>query len=220
MKHIYKLFISIYLILIIFILTSFSSIKTDPFTEIFKACGSIPVSCGIKLVINEKGMDMVSFLKSFGIESDAGFSIDYSGDYISFKSKSSDGYMEYLPEEEAYILFFESENTKDNPEALKSRVLSSASRFSDYKYYLFQKGRVNESDFKSAVLDEIKVLNGKNVSYQDIENGWNAVFKIENSPYKGFIVDNGRLINYQCTLMKYKSGNYLIVGTPMIAVTY
>lgn len=220
MKHIYKLFISIYLILLIFILTSFSSLKTDPITEIFKACRSIPVSCGIKLVIHEKSMDMVPFLKSFGIESNTGFNIDYSQEYISFNSKSAGGYLEHIPEEEAYILFFESENKKDNPEVLKDKVLSLDSAFSNYKYYVFQKGKVAGSDLQSIVLDEIRALNGENISYQNIENGWNAVFKIENSPYKGFIVDNGKLINYQCALMKYKSGDYLIVGTPMISATY
>lgn len=220
MKHIYKLFISVYLILLIFVLTSFSSFTGDPITEIFKTCGSTPVSCGIKLVINQKSIDMASFIKSFGIKKETGFSIDYSENYISFKSKKASGFLENLPGEESYILYFESEDKNDSPMLLRDKVLGRLSGFHDYNYYVFQKGRVSNQDFRCKVLDEIKTLNGDNISCQNIENGWNAVFKINNSPYKGFIKDNGKLINYQCALMKYKSGDYLIVGTPIIAITY
>jgi len=85
---------------------------------------------------------------------------------------------------------------------------------------VFQKGKISNLNHKEDVLNEIKRLNGNNISYQDITNGWNAVFKIDKSPYKGFIKDNGKFINYQCALMKYKSGNYLIVGSPLISATY
>jgi len=220
MKHIYKLFISVYLILLIFVLTSFSSLKTDPISEIFKTCGSTPVSCGIKLVINQKSIDMVSFIKSLGIKKEAGFSINYSENYISFKSMKTSGYIEQIPAEEAYILFFESEDKNDSPVSLRDKVLSQVSDFEDYNYYVFQKGRVSSQDFRHKVINEIKVLNGDNISCQNIKNGWNAVFEINNSPYKGFIKDNGKLINYQCALMKYKSGDYLIVGSPIICITY
>ncbi|MDV3428757.1 MAG: hypothetical protein LIR50_17340 [Bacillota bacterium] len=220
MKHIYKLFISVYLILLIFVLTSFSCFKGDPISEIFKVCGSTPESCGIKLVINKKNIDTASILKSFGIKRDTGFSIDYSENYISFKAKKARGYLEQIPEEEAYILYFESEDKNDSPMVLRDRILGQVSGFHDYNYYVFQKGSVSNQDFRWKVLDEIKTLKGDNISYQNIENGWNAVFKINNSPYKGFIKDNGKLINYQCALMKYKSGDYLIVGSPIITITY
>lgn len=220
MKHIYKLFISVYLIVSIFVLTSFSGFTGDPISEIFKVCKSAPVSCGIKLVINQRSIDMASFIKSLGIKKDAGFSINYSKDYISFKSLKAGGFIEQIPEEESYILYFESEDKNDSPMLLRDKVLGRVSDFHDYNYYVFQKGRVSNQDFRCKVLNEIKTLNGDNISCQNIENGWNAVFKINNSPYEGFIKDNGRLINYQCALMKYKSGDYLIVGTPIIAITY
>jgi len=220
MKHIYKLFISVYLILLIFVLTSFSSFKGDPISEIFKVCKSTPVSCGIKLVINEKTIDMASFIKLLGIKRDTGFSIDYSENYISFKSTKVSGFLEQIPEEEAYIFYFESEDKNDSPMLLRDKVLSQTAGFDDYNYYVFQKGRISDQNLKSSVLDEIKTLKGDNISYQNIQNGWNAVFKINNSPYKGFIKDNGKLINYQCALMKYKSGDYLIVGSPIITITY
>jgi hypothetical protein len=104
--------------------------------------------------------------------------------------------------------------------SLRDKVSDQASYFNDYKYYVFQKGKIKNPDSKNNIINKIKTLNGYNISSQNIRNGWNAVFKIDNSPYKGFIKDNGKLINYQCALMEYKNGNYLIVGSPIISVTY
>lgn len=201
-------------------MTSFSGLKRDPVSEIFNTCNCAPDSCGIKLVIKEKSIDMESLIKSFGIKKEAGYSIDFKDNYISFNSCYASGYFEHLPEEGAYILFFESKDKKDSPASLKDRAIAQSSYFNDCNYYVFQKGKLENNNYNDKIINKIKDLNGYNISCENISNGWNAVFKIDNSPYMGVIKDNGKLINYQCALMEYKSGRYLIVGSPIIPITY
>lgn len=72
------------------------------------------------------------------------------------------------------------------------------------KYYVYQKERINNEKGVQEVIDK-KIINNETL---EIHNGYVG---------KGQLID-GEKVNY--AIVNYKTGGYIIIGTPMIFATY
>lgn len=88
------------------------------------------------------------------------------------------------------------------------------------KYYEYIKAKVNNSDLASVnnkIINSLKMKKMKNIQTVMINNGFSTTLytqKLQNKIYAGNLYD----LNF--ALCKYTSGNYIIIGTPIITETY
>lgn len=218
MKNKFKIFLSFYLILTIFVLSSFNFFKRDVVLELFKELKVSPSNFGIKLVIYGHIKNYDYYLKYLGINNSNLYNVQNQDNIIKFNSKYTKGYIEYLSEEESVNVIIDSTDYNSYIE-IENKIFKYVSSNKSCKYYRYYKGRDLELA-KGRISKVIDKLQGDNISLNNIKNGWSLVFRVKNSIDNNYIIDNGKKINYQLAYMRYKSGNYLIVGSPIIQTTY
>lgn len=99
-----------------------------------------------------------------------------------------------------------------------TEVLSPISSVAEYSLYVKSKILSNTIDeVKDEVLNQLKIYNAQNIDEVKISNGY-SIISNTNLYEKKVIL--GKDIDFNCAIVKYSSGCYLIMGTPEIKVTY
>lgn len=90
----------------------------------------------------------------------------------------------------------------------------------DIRYYQYLKAKTFSSDISNINDEIINILNGVNseeINTVKINNGYSTV---ANTKYYNPIETSGKDIDFNYAVCNYKSGNYIILGTPEIIVSY
>lgn len=105
------------------------------------------------------------------------------------------------------VILINNDVSKSEEELKKLSQKIRNDNFINERYFSFIKGKLNTQD-KNLIDDLEKNLNIKVNEYLDINNGWVAEATFEDNQH----INIGQI--------KYDTGSYLIIGTPIIFVTY
>jgi hypothetical protein len=104
---------------------------------------------------------------------------------------------------------------------LKSRVSIAVGKpENEVKYFDYLKAQINKSDKEKVNNDLAELLKENNVSNIDtikIDNGYSTVAYTKKYPV---MKNNGKLMDLNYAVCSYSSGDYVIIGTPVIITTY
>ncbi|MDF2503790.1 YwmB family TATA-box binding protein [Clostridium sp.] len=138
-----------------------------------------------------------------------------SGDIYGYIESRKDGNANNMS------LFIRRINEKNNINSLEKQVMKSidkeANNVISYKYI---KAKISNDDVKvtqTKIENYLKNIGSKNISTVEINTGFSTVaYTNKYAP----ISDNGKLIDFNCAVIKASDGNYIILGTPIIDITY
>lgn len=104
---------------------------------------------------------------------------------------------------------------------LKSKLQESiGDNYIGIKYYEYLKCKVEISDINlinEQLIDVLKSHKAVDINTIAIENGYSTTaYTKQYDPIR----NNGKLIDFNYAVCKYSSGNYIIIGTPELIVTY
>ncbi|MCT8975813.1 hypothetical protein N4T77_04275 [Clostridium sp. CX1] len=207
---------------------SVNSRKVDLFNEILARTNSNIEECGVTAVFTTdmnrenivdqilKGLDFYDGWNSSILKNEQTYCVE-------FGKNSVKGYIETMQYENHNIVKVNivKGERKNSLSELKSKLQKSiGNQYIDIKYYEYLKGKVENSDIKivnEQILNVLKDYGVANIDTVSIENGYSttAYTKQYNS-----IKSNGKLIDFNYAVCKYSSGNYIIIGTPELIVTY
>ncbi|MCY6355476.1 YwmB family TATA-box binding protein [Clostridium sp. ZS2-4] len=143
---------------------------------------------------------------------------------IEFEDKSSKGYMEFFTSEEGNVISIEiiKKDSENNLLKLKDDIKGITSFWSDNEvsYFQYLKAKLpNDAldDINKKINFLLKSEGASNLHSIKINNGFST--SAYTYRYKA-IKSNGKLIDFNFALCKYKSGKYVIIGTPEIVVSY
>ncbi|MFA9397711.1 MAG: hypothetical protein ACERKV_05520 [Clostridiaceae bacterium] len=144
---------------------------------------------------------------------------------LEFASDSISGYIEYIYETNTYSLKIESKDKKYGIQELKKSIFNIMNDKSEItSYYTYVKARIFNEDIDKlnrGIIEYCKSRSAENIESISIGNGYSTVMNIEDENLKNQkAYDNGKKINLNYALCSYKSGDYLIIGSPIIEITY
>lgn len=118
-------------------------------------------------------------------------------------------------------LFIRKISKKNTLSNLEKQVIKSVDKkASNVMIYRYIKAKVPGDDVKttqSKIENYLKRIGGQNISTVEINTGFSTVaYTNKYTP----ISDNGELIDFNCAVINASDGNYIIIGTPIIDITY
>ncbi|SKA81237.1 TATA-box binding [Clostridium sp. USBA 49] len=226
-----KLFILVLILIILFgginKNLSFAKKNINFFNEILTKVNGSVEEYGIKTVVNTKE-DSENYcnkiLKSLNLKDVITNITKESNIYcIEFRNNNIYGYIEST-KGDSYntvtlnIIKKGSTNGINSLEKLVDNALGE--NYNKAKYFQYIKAQIPSKDIYKTNKD-IEVLlkdNGvKNIDTVKIENGYTSTAYTGKYPV---IKNNGKYIDFNYALCSYTSGNYIIIGTPIIIETY
>lgn len=206
---------------------SFAKKDINFFDEIVKAVKGSIEEYGIKAVVftEEDGETFSNkILKSLNMEKAETDIIRNDKIYcIEFKSNNVYGYIESMKYDNYNGVTVNVVNTDDinNADGLKELIEKAIGKNQkEVKYYQYLKAKVLSSDMYKTNEDIealLKYYGAHNIETVEIENGYSTVAYTGKYPA---IRSGGKLIDLNYAVCSYTSGNYVIVGTPIITASY
>lgn len=142
---------------------------------------------------------------------------------VEFNKAEENGYIEYSSYDNHNIVTLnivksDNINRLDELKAHIEMVISKEGN--NVKYYQYLKAKILENEnekLNDKIINILKAENAINISSVNLKNGISTVAytKQFNS-----IKSNGKLMDLNFALCSYSSGNYLIIGTPIIIEAY
>ncbi|MEG1256488.1 hypothetical protein [Clostridium sp.] len=145
---------------------------------------------------------------------------------ISFNNKDYNGKIIILPYKQGYEVVLSISICGlnldiDEEEQLSGRISEILSPInSSVEYSLCVKSKILSNtieEVKDTVLNQLKLYKAQNIDKVKISNGYSI---ISNTNIYDEKIILGKAIDFNCAIVKYSSGCYLIMGTPEITVTY
>ncbi|MDP4177284.1 MAG: YwmB family TATA-box binding protein [Bacillota bacterium] len=142
---------------------------------------------------------------------------------VEFKNDDINGYIESTREgnyNKVTINIIKKDTNNDLTQLRSSMNTILGKKQIHSKYFEYIKAKVNNndlSDVNNKVINLLKIKKMKNIQTVMINNGFSTTLytqKLQNKIYAGGLCD----LNF--ALCKYTSGNYIIIGTPIITETY
>ncbi|MEA4825869.1 MAG: hypothetical protein VB130_04440 [Clostridium sp.] len=204
---------------------SYAYKNIDLFQEVLSETKGQVVEYGLKTRFKSKinGQELVNY---FVNEINANISTkvkSYRGKnsyIINFKDINSEGFIEVI-DDEVIVQIIKKDET-NNLESLRENIERIISPISENKntYYKYLKAQLPNSDLLSLnkeILELLKSKGADNIHSVEISNGYSnslytKIYKPKNN--------NGELMDLNFALCNYSSGNYIIIGTPEIFITY
>lgn len=204
---------------------SFAKKNTDIINKIIESANGSTVEYGIRanFEIDENGEKYcLNLLKKLNL-SDSVINISKNGKYYSvdFESEAVNGYIEYSDYDNHNLVSLKIVRI-DNENRLDELIstINSAINKKDIKYFQYLKAKVSEGDtekLNNEIINKLRTKNTTNISTVKIRNGTSTVaYTKQFIPIK----DNGKLVDLNFAVCSYESGNYLIIGTPIIIEAY
>ncbi|MDP4143431.1 MAG: YwmB family TATA-box binding protein [Bacillota bacterium] len=150
--------------------------------------------------------------------------IDSNGVYCrEFNKGQIYGYIESVKSNNEYIIYIyiQIEDSKDNLAMLKSQVekASNNNKF-DMVVNQYVKAKLQDNDIakvNKTILNIINKSGATNVNTVSFNNGYSTVAYTKR--YNA-ILDNNKKIDFNFAVCKYPSGSYIVIGIPVISITY
>lgn len=199
----------------------------DLFNDILSTVKGSTVECGIKVSfeIEEDGkkycMDLLNKLNinTSNIKITKGEN-SYS---LEFNKNEEKGYIECISYDNHNVVTLNilSYCNENNLSFLKAEVQKAIMKSDkDMDYFLYLKAKVAEdniSEINYKVEALLKQNNAKNINSVKLENGLSTVaYTKQFKPMK----NDGELMDLNYAVCSYSSGNYIIIGTPIIIEAY
>jgi hypothetical protein len=223
-------------ILLIFIMVGFggfdsssslASKKLDFFKEIVSLAEGKVVEYGVKAnfeISEDEEAYCLELLGKLKVENtDINVVKDDKFYSVEFKNNELKGYIESTSYDNHNVVSlnvvqYDSEYRLSD---LKNRVSIAVGKDEkDVKYFDYLKAQINKSDKEKMNNDIIELLKKNNASSIDtikIDNGYSTVAYTKNYPV---MKNNGKWMDLNYAVCSYSSGDYVIIGTPIIITTY
>jgi hypothetical protein len=226
--------VSIFMLIAVIVCTigtkSYADKNNNIIEDIFLETNSQIVECGLKISLqadNNGEKECVNILEKLKLSEvkTVDYSIFNNDDIYSIEFKSSDisGYIQYnknISEKSISIVVIE-KSAKANLYNLKQKL----DKIINYekrkpKYFLYIKGKTELSDITKVnkiIVGILKKNNSKNINTIELDNSTSTTALTgEYEPMK----NGNELIDFNSAVCNYSSGNYVIIGTPIIMQSY
>jgi hypothetical protein len=206
---------------------SFAKKNTNLFNDILNSVQGNIVEYGIKanFEINDNGEEYCLALSKRLNLINSDINIKKSDKFysIEFSKNGEKGYIEYSSYDNHNVVTINMIKT-DNMnriEEYKTTIKKAISKNEqEVKYFEFIKAKVQESDnlkLNNEIINVLKIKGAENIYSVELENGISTV-----AYTKQFTAmkNNGKKMDLNFAVCSYSSGNYLIIGTPIIIEAY
>jgi hypothetical protein len=202
--------------------------ETDLFEEIINKTESNVIEYGVSASFITGDIEQGTLedtLKVMGYYNPSTMSISIKDNVhsIDFNKGDISGYIQSVKQGDGtYItLDIKEKSTINNINMLKNNIENSISKkYKNVKYFLRLKSKLKQSDL-TEVNNQIKTIlkntGAKSIDTIEINNGFSTVAYTKK--YQA-VKNNGSLIDFNYAVTSYNSGNYIIIGTPIIKETY
>ncbi len=207
---------------------SLANKNSDLFDDILKNTNSKTVEYGITAVFttDENGEKLCEdILKKLGFSHKNGESVLKNEKIycIEFGKNNVNGYIETMKYENHNVITINmvEKDGKNGLKEMKNKLQKCTEDKSvTVKYFDYLKSKISDDNIdgtNNKVLKTLKSRGASNINASKLENGYSV------TAYTGkydVIQSNGKLIDFNYAVCKYSSGNYIILGTPEIIVSY
>lgn len=142
---------------------------------------------------------------------------------LEFNKDDTTGYIESINFDNHNVVTVNitKKNSTNGLKELKKEIEDATnSRTKNQKVFQYIKAKIPNSDISNVNDDVVNILRkdkAKNIDTVNISNGYSTVAYTKNyEPMK----NNGKLMDFNFAVCRYSSGNYLIIGTPVITTNY
>lgn len=202
--------------------------ESDLFEEIISKTGSTVIEYGVSANFITGTIDQEALkdtLKVMGYYNPGNMSISIKGNVhsIDFSKGDITGYIESDKEADGtYItLNIKEKSTTNNINMIKNNIENAVGKkHENVKYFMYMKSKLKQSNLtevNNQINTILKNTGAKSIDTVEINNGFSTVAYTKK--YQT-IKNNGNLIDFNYALTSYNSGNYIIIGTPIIKETY
>jgi hypothetical protein len=112
-------------------------------------------------------------------------------------------------------------DSRNGLQELKNMIINAVGKAEDeVRYFEYLKARINCNDkekVNSEIAEVLKTNNASNIDTVEIDNGYSTVAYTRKYPV---MKNDGKWIDFNYAVCSYSSGNYVIIGTPVIITTY
>jgi hypothetical protein len=230
--------------LVLIILTNISdkvfcaNTKWDPFSSVLNETKGKVALCEVKVsfdIANNKGQDIcLEFLKQLEVTKGAGSSINIVKDEfkycIEFQNDGISGFIESGTYNYHNVITIDIEqkcqdnqleNIKNTIDSAINKIQKSGSiKYENKQVFEFIMAELPSLDIyqlNDNVIRLLKKHNSFNVNSIEINKG---ISTVAYTGREGFILNQGRKMDFNYAICKYSSGNYLVMGTPIIIKPY
>lgn len=151
------------------------------------------------------------------------FTKDHGNDYLNFSGKNVSGTIENIKEETGSLIILNiiEKTSTNNMEVIKENISKSMKNINkniQYSYYIKSKiASIDISDTNRKILNYLKDIGSTNLDSIEISNGYSTVGYTK---YFDAIDNGGEPIDFNYAVVTYPSGTYILLGTPIIMVSY
>lgn len=197
------------------------------FDEAIKITEAIPSESGIKVIFQEDKVTEEYYLNILEKLNMGSFSTSVSKDEetscLEFRNDTITGYIESMRYDNHNVVTIEiCVKSKESMQSeLKNKVVSAIGKSENkITIYEYLKAKVLNRDLNKVNNDMttlLKRLKAVNIDTVEIENGYSTV---ANTKRYSSIETNEKSIDFNYAVCRYDTGNYIIMGTPVIMTTY
>ncbi|MBC8062633.1 MAG: YwmB family TATA-box binding protein [Clostridiaceae bacterium] len=199
----------------------------DIFNELLEITNGEIVEIGLKVEYktnNDGETECRKLLSNLNLDLASKVVVNNEQDFcVKFTKENFSGYIEsMLSEGDERMVINVIKKTKENDlkDMEKEIRLAVEDKAVKMKLYKYVKGKLEDHDLTSIndkLLKEIKAEGACNVDSLRISNGYSIV---ANTNRFNPEISGGKLIDLNCILCNYSSGNYILIGTPEIIASY
>lgn len=200
---------------------------SDVFDRVVEVTEGIPEESLIKVTFKEESLSdeyYLNLLEKLKLGTFSEFTIHNKKENgFEFNNKNLSGYIESMKYDN-YNLVIIQISTKSNSNVLselKQKIFEAIGEDKkDFQCYQNLKIRTFKDDIKEVnndITELLKTQKSRNIDTIQIDNGFSSVANTKR--YKS-IVNNGKQIDFNYAVCTYTTGNYVIIGTPIIITAY
>ncbi|WP_264848660.1 YwmB family TATA-box binding protein [Clostridium omnivorum] len=142
---------------------------------------------------------------------------------LEFNKDDTNGYIESINFDNHNVVTvnISKKNSANGLKELKEKIENATdNKAKNQKLFQYIKAKLPNSDISSVNSDVVRLLRkekAENIATVKISNGYSTVAYTKNyKPMK----NDGKLMDFNFAVCRYSSGNYLIMGTPVIITNY
>jgi hypothetical protein len=167
----------------------------------------------------------VDILKDIGIYEKSSVNVMKNNEMycLQFNNDDTSGYIESINFDNHNVVTvnISKKNNTNGLKELKKRIEDATkNRSKNMKFFQYVKAKLPYSDISNVNKDVVSILRkdkAENIDTVKINNGYSTVAYTKSyEPIK----NNGKFMDFNFAVCRYSSGNYLIIGTPVITTNY
>ncbi len=207
--------------------TSLAAKEEDYFKEIIEVTEGQVSEFGVKAsfeILEDKETYCLELLRKLQIDgADINIAKDDRFYSVEFNNNRIKGYIESISYDNHNVVTLnvvQYDNVYRLSE-LKDRVANAiGNHIKEVKYFDYLKAKINSGDkakVNNKIIELLKENNASNIDTVEIDNGYSTVAYTKRYM---MMKNNGKRIDLNYAVCSYNSGDYVIIGTPVIITTY